>query len=194
MRPRLRILDLATGTGDLAFLASSRGAAVVGLDITWRMLELATAKKTGAAPTFVRADMLALPFADATFDVITTGYGIRNVPVLDRALDEVARVVRRDGQFLSLDFDRPANRALRSLYLAYLTVVGSLLGLLLHGDPDTYRYIPESMRQYPGSAAVAQMLRARGFTRTEVIPVLGGLLAIHHASRGDRGDREDGRR
>ena len=183
LRPGLRILDLATGTGDLAFLASSRGATVVGLDVTWRMLELAAAKRIGPAPAFVRGDMLALPFADGTFDVITTGYGVRNVPVLGRALDEVARVARPDGQFLSLDFDRPANRALRTLYLAYLTVVGSLLGWLLHKDPDTYRYIPESIAQYPGSEAVAQMLRARGFARTEVIPVLGGLLAIHRARR-----------
>ena len=149
------------------------------------MLELAAAKKTGAAPSFVRADVMALPFANGAFDVVTTGYGIRNVPDLGRALDEIARVVGREGHFLSLDFDRPTNRVVRGFYLAYLTAVGSLLGLLLHGDPDTYRYIPASLRQYPGSQAVAQMLRARGFARTEVIPVLGGLLAIHRACRID---------
>lgn len=177
------MLDLATGTGDLAFLASARGASVVGLDITRQMLELAAAKRTGAAPTFVRADMLELPFPDGSFDVITTGYGIRNVPDLARALDEIARVVRPDGRFVALDFDRPANPVIRGLYLGYLTLVGSMLGLLLHGDPDTYRYIPASLRQYPGSEQVAQMLRARGFRQTDVIPVLGGLMAIHRACK-----------
>jgi demethylmenaquinone methyltransferase/2-methoxy-6-polyprenyl-1,4-benzoquinol methylase len=176
-----RILDLATGTGDLAFLAAARGASVVGLDITWRMLELAAAKRRGDAPGFVRADMLELPFADESFDVITTGYGIRNVPDLGGALDEIARVVRPGGRFVSLDFDRPASPVIRSLYLGYLTLVGSILGLLLHGDPETYRYIPASLRQYPGSEQVARMLRARGFNQTDVIPVLGGLMAIHRA-------------
>jgi demethylmenaquinone methyltransferase / 2-methoxy-6-polyprenyl-1,4-benzoquinol methylase len=176
-----RLLDVATGTGDLAALASARGAFVVGLDITWRMLELAAAKTPVPSPGFVRGDMLALPFPDASFDVVTTGYGVRNAPDLGRALDEIARVVRPGGQFLSLDFDRPEKVMLRAPYLAYLTCVGSLLGLLLHRDPDTYRYIPASLRGYPGSRRVAVMLRDRGFSRVDVIPMLGGLMAVHHA-------------
>ena len=183
-----RLLDLATGTGDLAFLAFPRvghTGVVVGLDITWRMLELAATKRKGGRPHFVRGDMLALPFPDASFDVITTGYGIRNVPILERALDEIARVVRPGGRFFSLDFDRPANPVLRTVYLGYLTIIGSTFGLLLHRDPDTYRYIPASLREYPGSEQIAQMLRARGFKHTRVIPVLGSLMAIHSACRID---------
>lgn len=188
VREGTQLLDLATGTGDLAFLASTRTGrtgVVVGLDITWRMLELAATKRTRGQPHFVRGDMLALPFRDASFDVITTGYGIRNVPDLERALDEVARVVRPGGQFFSLDFDRPANPVVRTVYLGYLTVIGSTLGVLLHGDPNTYRYISASLRGYPGSEQVAQMLRARGFKHTHVIPVLGSLLAIHRACKID---------
>lgn len=186
-----RLLDLATGTGDLAFLAATRGGSVVGLDITWRMLELAAAKGRGMKPSFVRGDMLQLPFADSSFDVITTGYGIRNVPDLARALDEISRVLRPGGDFVSLDFDRPTNPVVRGIYLSYLTMVGSTLGLLLHRDPDTYRYIPASLRTYPGSAQVARMLRDRGFERTQITTVLGGLMAIHHAQkRGETRGRE----
>ena len=83
---------------------------------------------------------------------------------------------------LSLDFDRPARPAVRAVYLAYLTVVGSALGWILHRDPDTYRYIPESIRNYPGAAGVAFMMKQSGFTDVRVIRVLGGLMAIHAAS------------
>jgi demethylmenaquinone methyltransferase/2-methoxy-6-polyprenyl-1,4-benzoquinol methylase len=82
---------------------------------------------------------------------------------------------------LSLDFDRPANPLVRSVYLTYLTIVGSTLGWVLHGDPDTYRYIPESIRRYPGAAAVCDLARAQGFTACEHLPVLGGLMSIHTA-------------
>jgi demethylmenaquinone methyltransferase/2-methoxy-6-polyprenyl-1,4-benzoquinol methylase len=127
--------------------------------------------------------MGALPFASGAFDVVTTGYGLRNVPDLDNALAEIARVLEPGGRLLSLDFNRPANPLVRAVYLAYLTVVGSTLGTVLHGDADTYRYIPESIRNYPGANGVARMMHAHGFTSVRVLPVLGGLMAIHVAAR-----------
>jgi demethylmenaquinone methyltransferase/2-methoxy-6-polyprenyl-1,4-benzoquinol methylase len=170
---------------------------VVGLDITPRMIELARAKRdrAGADPRvgpgghagpplhFLVGDMLALPFADASFDIVTTGYGLRNVPNLTLAIDEIHRVLRPGGQVLSLDFNRPSNALVRAAYLAYLTAVGATLGWVLHRDPDTYRYIPASIRQYPGADAVAQLFDARGFSCARYFPVLGGLMAIHHAVR-----------
>jgi demethylmenaquinone methyltransferase / 2-methoxy-6-polyprenyl-1,4-benzoquinol methylase len=180
-RPGARALDLATGTGDIAFAFAERGAHVTGLDITERMIELAHAKKRDAR--FLVGDMLALPFASASFDIVTTGYGLRNVPNLTMSIDEISRVLRSGGQVLSLDFNRPSNAVVRAAYLAYLTVVGATLGWLLHRDPDTYRYIPASIRQYPGAPAVAAMLAERGFSRVRWYPVLGGLMAIHHAVR-----------
>jgi demethylmenaquinone methyltransferase/2-methoxy-6-polyprenyl-1,4-benzoquinol methylase len=181
--PATRALDLATGTGDIAFLIADRGARVVGLDITARMIQLARGKRTNPVPQFVVGDMTALPFAPRSFDLITTGYGLRNVPDLARSIDEMFRVLDDGGQALSLDFNRPSNRFVRAVYLAYLTAVGGALGWILHRDPDTYRYIPASIRTYPGAEGVAELMRARGFRHVAYHRILGGLMAIHHARK-----------
>ena len=188
VRPGARALDLATGTGDIAFALAARGARVAGLDITFRMIELARTKIVGAdlgrsVPVFLVGDMLALPFPPKSVDLVTTGYGLRNVPHLATAIEEIGRVLTPGGQLLSLDFNKPSNPLVRSAYLAYLTGVGAALGWLLHRDPDTYRYIPASIRQYPGAEAVARMFESRGFSRVRCYPVLGGLMTIHHAIR-----------
>src|SRR2546421_1435431 len=203
-------LDVATGTGDIARELAARGADVIGLDITPRMIELARAKivvpaetpvarpfqgrdrgaesaaphrSESRAPQYVVGDMLALPFPSASFDIVTTGYGLRNVPNLTMAIDEIGRVLKPGGQLLSLDFNRPSNAFVRTAYLAYLTTVGAALGWTLHRDPDTYRYIPASILQYSDAAAVARLLEARGFVRATYHPILGGLMTIHHAFR-----------
>jgi len=177
-------LDLASGTGDIAYALTARGARVVSLDITHRMLELAQRKRSASDPiAFVTADMMALPFADASFDLVTTGYGIRNVPRIEPAIAEIRRVLRPGGVLLSLDFNRPSNAIVRGVYLAYLTITGSALGLVLHGDPDTYRYIPESIRRYPGAHGVAALMARDGFDNCRVVPLLGGLMAINVARR-----------
>jgi ubiquinone/menaquinone biosynthesis methyltransferase len=189
VRPGERALDLAAGTGDIAFAVAARGAKTIGLDITHRMLQLARlrssrakAGQTGFVP-LINGDMAALPFAGASFDLVTTGYGLRNVPDLNAAIDEIARVLKPGGRLLSLDFNRPENSMVRGAYLAYLTIVGSTLGWLLHRDPDTYRYIPASIRRYPGARGVADLLAARGFDHVAVIPLLFGLMSIHVAER-----------
>ncbi|HEY7171933.1 MAG TPA: ubiquinone/menaquinone biosynthesis methyltransferase [Vicinamibacterales bacterium] len=182
--PGVRALDLAAGTGDIAFLLAARGAHVVGLDITIRMIELARAKRQeGRPPQFLVGDMTALPFPAAAFDVVTSGYGLRNVPDLQQSIDEIYRVLDSGGQALTLDFNRPSNGLVRAVYLAYLNAVGGALGWLLHRDPDTYRYIPASIRNYPGAAGVAALMRARGFREVAYHRVLGGLMTIHHARK-----------
>ena len=176
-----RVLDLACGTGDLLFAAAARARLAVGLDVTHRMLQLARARQRTAR--VVTADMQALPFRPAQFTVVTTGYGLRNVPDLDVAIAEVNRVLAPGGRLLSLDFNRPESAVVRAAYLGYLTTVGSALGYALHRDPDTYRYIPESIRRYPGARGVARMFEQHGFVDVRVIPVLGGLMAIHVARK-----------
>jgi len=184
-----RALDVATGTGDIAFAVAARGARVIGLDVTERMIELARRRTSAPGstaslqPSFLVGDMIALPFRDAAFDLVTTGYGLRNVPNLQQAIDEIRRVLVRGGQLLSLDFNRPANPLVRAVYLRYLAGVGAALGWALHRDPDTYRYIPESIRIYPGAEGVASMFERSGFTGVRAYPVLGGLMTIHHAVR-----------
>src|SRR5262245_49248146 len=148
--------------------------------------EAADARGTGRfsiAGSFVTGDMLALPFGASSFEVITTGYGLRNVPDLRQAIVEIHRVLVPGGRLVSLDFNRPRNAIVRAAYLVYLTVVGSALGLALHGDPDTYRYIPESIRNYPGAEGVAELLESSGFGQVRVIGLLGGLMAIHVAKK-----------
>jgi demethylmenaquinone methyltransferase/2-methoxy-6-polyprenyl-1,4-benzoquinol methylase len=192
LSPDDRVLDLACGTGDILFRAARRAQTAVGLDLTLRMLQLAAAKRNlarrsaggaEAKATLVAGDMLALPFPAGHFTVVTIGYGLRNVPDLTQAIDEIARVLAPGGRLVSLDFNRPAPPLLRGAYLIYLTIVGSALGLILHRDPDTYRYIPESIRNYPGAEGVAQLLERQGFTNVRVLRVLFGLMAIHVATR-----------
>jgi ubiquinone/menaquinone biosynthesis methyltransferase len=181
-RPGMQALDLACGTGDIAFGVAREGAAVAALDLTPRMLQLARLKRTSERVVFVAGDMTWLPFPDHAFDLVTTGYGLRNVPLLAGALAEIKRVLKPGGVMLSLDFNRPDGAFLRTIYLAYLTVVGSALGLALHGNADTYRYIPESIRRYPGARGVAEIAVAQGFTSCDAIPILGGLMTIHRAT------------
>ena len=181
--PGARVLDLACGTGDIALAAADRGARVVGLDITPRMIVLARAKAANGRTAWVVGDMTALPVVSGSVDVVTVGYGLRNVPDLSRAIAEIHRALSNTGVLCSLDFDRPEHRLVRGVYLAFLTAFGSTLGWILHRDPDTYRYIPASIRRYPGAAAVAQMLRTTGFEDVRHVRVLGGLMAIHVARK-----------
>jgi ubiquinone/menaquinone biosynthesis methyltransferase len=183
IEPGVQALDLACGTGDITFQLSANGARTIGLDITPRMVELAARKSSGQAPRFLVGDMMALPFEAARFDLVTTGYGIRNVPVLREAIAEIHRVLKPGGVFLSLDFNRPSSALVRAVYLSYLTLVGSALGIALHRDPDTYRYIPESIRKYPGATAVCGIVRDEGFATCDALPVFGGLMAIHRARK-----------
>ncbi|HEX6322735.1 MAG TPA: ubiquinone/menaquinone biosynthesis methyltransferase [Vicinamibacterales bacterium] len=188
-QPSGRVLDLASGTGDVALSLAGSSRLVVGLDLTMEMLRIAVRRFGGSAvrektrPAWIAGDMTRLPFAGASFDVVTTSYGLRNVPSLEASLAEIARVLRPGGLFVSLDFNKPESRVLRTVYLGYLTAVGALLGFALHGDSETYRYIPHSIRRYPGARGVAQAIAASGFERVRVEPKLGGLMTIHAARR-----------
>lgn len=178
-RPGDRALDLACGTGDIAGRLRDAGARVTGLDLTHRMLLLARHKPGLAGIGWVRGDMLALPVPDASQDIVTAGYGLRNVPDLARSIGEIRRVLAPGGRVLSLDFTLPRQPVVRRAYLAYLRLVGGAVGHWLHGDPDTYRYIPESLERYPGADGVAALMRAAGFTHVSWWPLLGGLMAIN---------------
>ena len=183
VRPGERAYDLACGTGDLARLVADRGAVVVGLDLAPRMLQQARAAARHGSLGVVAGDLMDLPFASASASLVTIGYGLRNAPVLGRALAEIHRVLVPGGRVLSLEFNRPTPRLVRAAYLGYLTAIGSMLGVVLHGDADTYRYIAASLRRYPGAAAVVEAFGAAGFVTARWVPLLGGLMGIHEARK-----------
>ena len=178
-------LDLACGTGDLAFAAATRGARVLALDLTPEMIVRARARDEARQcdVRWVVGDMTQLPIAAETIDVVTTGYGLRNVPDLPSALLEAYRVLKPGGRLCSLDFDRPESAWIRTIYLTYLNVVGGVLGGILHRDPETYQYIPASIRRYPGARGVCALMTAAGFTDVTHLPVFAGFMAIHIARR-----------
>ena len=183
-------LDLACGTGDITFalgrrLSTGRAA---GLDITQGMLDIAERKRRESRienVSFHRGDIMSLPFANRSFDCVTGGYALRNVPEIAGALAEIFRVLKPGGRFLSLDFGHPSNAAYRWLYLNYLVVVGSAAGLALHGDADTYRYIPESLKRYPGQRGVRDMMDGAGFVDTGFREFGGGIMAINYGAKPD---------
>lgn len=180
-------LDIACGTGDITFMTAKQLTTghAIGLDITQAMLEIAERKRRERAAgnvCFHRGDIMQIPFADQTFDCVTGGYALRNVPEVAGALAEIKRVLKPGGRLLSLDFGHPANRLYRRAYLRYLTIVGSVVGLMMHGDADTYRYIPETLKLYPGQRGVCQMMQAAGFVDTGFREFGGGIMAINYGT------------
>ena len=179
-----KVLDLACGTGDITFAeaAELKSGQAIGLDITHGMLKIAEAKRQSLNirnVSYNRADIMQMPYLDNTFDVVTGGYALRNVPNLRGGIDEIKRVLKPGGKMYSLDFGHPDNKLYGWAYLQYLTVVGSLSGLLVHGDADTYRYIPETLKRYPGQRGVQKMMQDTGFVDCGYHEFMGGIMAIN---------------
>lgn len=179
---RPTVLDLASGTGDFSFLVgrlypSSRTVAV---DLTERMLRLARRRGVEHA---VCADAGVLPFPDGMFDCVFIGYGLRNFTNLGRALSEIKRVTRRGGMMVSLDFFLPANSLLRRLYLGYLYAQGVFWGLLLHGQPRVYTYIPNSLRSFVSIEELSTLLRRAGYRDVDSRRYVMGGIGLHWAAK-----------
>ena len=149
------------------------------------MIELAKERPESRSGShrWLVGDMNALPVASESYDVATTGYGLRNVPDLPGAIAEIHRVLAPGGRVGSLDFDRPESRWLREIGLRCFSVVGGTLGWVLHRDPDTYRYLAASIRRYPGARGVVRLMEAAGFEDVRHVRVFGGLMAIHAARK-----------
>ena len=192
-RPDWTTLDVAGGTGDIAFrivdMARSRGgeAAVTVCDINADMLavgrERAAARGLDAAVAFTEANAEALPFADRSFDAATIAFGIRNVPRIERALAEAFRVLKTGGHFLCLEFSAVDVPGLAGLYDFYSFNVIPALGRAVVGDADAYRYLVESIRRFPSPQAFAALLREAGFARVSHQVMTGGIVALHSGWR-----------
>jgi demethylmenaquinone methyltransferase / 2-methoxy-6-polyprenyl-1,4-benzoquinol methylase len=185
-RKEFRHLDVAGGTGDVAFRIarqSAPDAKIVVLDINGDMLEVgrdrAREKGFDDKLEFVQANAESLPFPDAHFDAYTIAFGIRNVPRIQVALEEAYRVLKPGGRFLCLEFSQVAVPGLDKIYEAYSFNVIPVVGKLVAGDGEPYRYLVESIRQFPAADDFERMIRAAGFRRTGYERLTGGVVAIH---------------
>ena len=186
-RPGERVLDVATGSGDLAVSLSRRtepGGEVWISDINHRMLERGRDRllDAGIALPAVQCDAERLPFASGYFDCVTVGFGLRNMTNKDAALAEMTRVLKPGGRLVVLEFSKvwkPLERA----YDWYSFKVLPWLGEKVVGDADAYRYLAESIRQHPDQAALAGMMRAAGLSEVEVFNLAAGVVAIHRGTR-----------
>lgn len=183
-----RFLDVAGGTGDIAFRmveASKSQASGVVLDINGSMLEVGheRALKRGLAERleFVEANAEELPFADNSFDAYTIAFGIRNVPDIDRALAEAFRVLRRGGRFLCLEFSEVEMPILDKVYDAWSFNGIPQLGKAITGDGEPYRYLVESIRKFPRQSDFAAMIARAGFSRVKWTNYTAGVAALHSA-------------
>ncbi|HET6467254.1 MAG TPA: bifunctional demethylmenaquinone methyltransferase/2-methoxy-6-polyprenyl-1,4-benzoquinol methylase UbiE [Geminicoccaceae bacterium] len=189
-RRGMRHLDVAGGTGDVAFRLLDRvgGEAEVALvDVNPAMLEVGRDRAIDAGwldqVAWIAGDAELLPLPDRRFDGYTIAFGIRNVTHIDRALAEAYRVLRPGGRFLCLEFSKVALPGLDRLYDAYSFTVLPALGRLVAGDAASYRYLAESIRQFPDQDAFARLIRRAGFEQVRVRNVSGGIAAIHSAWR-----------
>jgi demethylmenaquinone methyltransferase/2-methoxy-6-polyprenyl-1,4-benzoquinol methylase len=182
--PGARALDLCCGTGDLAFALARRGAETTGLDFSPQMLAVAAARQEKLKPEtaqvkFMQGDAQQLPFADHSFDIVTIGYGLRNLTSWERGLEEMARVARPGARLIVLDFGRPANALWRAVYFTHLKMSVPLIGLLFCGNASAYAYILESLKHYPAQLAVAEKMRRLKLENVRVFNLLGGAMAIN---------------
>ena len=172
------VLDLCCGTGDIA--QRFRGH-VVGVDFTAEMLQVAATRSGGVQ--WVRADALRLPFAEARFDVVTVGYGLRNLADLDTGLREILRVLKPGGRLLSLDFGKPECPVWRRLYFAHLRFWLPVLGRVFVGEPEAYRYILTSLEAYPAQRGVQALMERCGYTECGFEEFVGGTMAINFGTK-----------
>jgi demethylmenaquinone methyltransferase/2-methoxy-6-polyprenyl-1,4-benzoquinol methylase len=182
-----RVLDLAAGTGDvaLAIAEQAQPAEVVITDFTPEMLEIAERKAgeySGASRlTFRLADAQELPFPDASFDVATVAFGVRNFPERDRNFAEVMRVLKPGGRYVILEFSRPPFAPWRTVYHVYLRHVIPTIGGLLTRDRESFVYLNDSIRRFPTQPELAAELRAAGFSAITWRDLTGGIVALHTA-------------
>jgi demethylmenaquinone methyltransferase/2-methoxy-6-polyprenyl-1,4-benzoquinol methylase len=186
-------LDVACGTGDLAFELQRRVGPeghVVGSDFSERMLDLARDKRDrrpgvndgDGAPIFEWGDALGLPYDDGSFDAVTVGFGVRNFADLDLGLAELVRVLKPGGRLVILEITQPQRPPLSTFFSLWFDRMVPVLGRLA-GDPEAYSYLPESVKRFPGPEALAGRLDAAGLERIRWTILAGGIIAIHSGSK-----------
>lgn len=198
-QPGLRGLDVCCGTGDIALALARLAVEVVGLDFSQAMLEIANSRSRreeqaplspvqGKArlfkpPKFLQGDAQQIPFPDQSFDIVTVGYGLRNLADWRAGLKEMARVAKPSGRLLVLDFGKPENPLWRNIYFGYLRLFVPMLGLLVCGSASAYSYILESLKYYPAQNGVAAAMKELGLQEVRIVNFLGGVMTINYGRK-----------
>lgn len=187
LKPKI-ILDVATGTGDLALaLAKVNPEKIIGLDISTGMLEKAKIKSKNAQLSqlieFKEGDAENLPFEDNSFDVITVAFGVRNFETLSKGLKELLRVLKPSGKLFILEFSKPSNPIMRKLYFFYFYNVLPTIGKLVSKDSRAYTYLPESVSVFPDGNDLLNILKENGFNDLVCKPLTFGISSIYIASK-----------
>lgn len=193
LAPGERVLDLCGGTGDLAVMAARRvgdAGTVILYDINREMMRVGRAKPSRKALRrkirFVEGDAEAMALADASMDAVVVGFGMRNLTRMDRGFQEILRVLRPGGRMVCLEFSRPRAPVMRRLYDLYSFRLMPMLGEVITGSRDAYRYLPESIRLFPQPNDLAMLLRDIGFTQVGYRFLTNGIAAVHKASKPGR--------
>ena len=175
------LVDLCCGTGMLTRDAARvvpRGRAV-GIDFTPQMLAIARTQTREPNVTFVEGDVLSMPFDDATFDGATMGFSLRNVIDIGACLREVARVLKPGATFVNLEVSKPPNPLVRRAFYAYFYGLVPLIGRIVGGDAAAYRYLPQSLVNFPDADGLAVLFASSGFTHVRYVRLMGGVAALH---------------
>lgn len=186
---KIALLDVATGTGDLAIAAAASTQCIItATDIAEKMMEAGRRKVESAGLTnritFLKADAEALPFEEAAFDAVMAAFGVRNFEIPGKGLAEFFRVLKPGGKLLILEFSMPKNKGLRIIYSLYFGRILPLIGRLVSKHPDAYRYLPDSVSDFPFGDAFTSLLIDAGFTRATATPLSGGIATLYEAAKG----------
>ena len=178
------IVDLATGTGDLALalMRALPNAEIIGADFSEEMLAVARSK---GVRRVITADALALPFADRSFDCVTIAFGLRNIEDWSAALREMARVLTTNSHLLVMEFSLPSMSILPTVYRFYLHRLMPIFGSFLTQKKTAYDYLGESIEKFPGGDEMLRLMEANGFERAAMEPLTGGIVTIYTATKRD---------
>lgn len=188
-RTDARVLDLCCGTGDLAFAfdrARATGACgfpIIGCDFAQPMLERAPIKSSGRAVAFAGADALKLPFADASFDLVASAFGFRNLANYEAGLCEIARVLKPGGEVGILEFSEPSSEPMSAIFRLYFRWILPWIGGAISGSLKAYSYLPDSVSKFPSSRELAVIMERNGFTDVRVTSRNFGSVVLHSARR-----------
>lgn len=176
-----RLIDLCCGTGALTRDAAANVpcGTVVGIDFTPQMLDIARRHTKAANVEYREGDVLSLPFGDSTFDGATMGFSMRNVVDIGACLREIARVLKPGAPFVNLEVSKPPNAVLRRAFYAYFYGLVPLIGRLVGGDAAAYRYLPQSLVNFPDADGLASLFRSNGFGDVRYVRMIGGVATLH---------------